>query len=264
MIDLHSHILPGIDDGPKTMKQSLDLARLYVQAGYRQVVATPHYMPGTTWMPAASVVKQQVLRINRAIAARGLPLQVLPGMEVAMDTQIPGLLDDDSLLTLAHSTCLLLEVPFQQLPLGWDGLIYEILARGYKVLLAHPERCAQLFHSPEIFDKIINMEIYIQCDWGSLLGYHGPMAQQVVKSLIQHRLLHCLATDSHDAKARNPACVRQAIAALGKIVGPQNITRIVFDNPARLLRSDDLKPVASLKKKPIRNKFRRFLPWPLR
>jgi protein-tyrosine phosphatase len=92
MIDLHCHILHGVDDGPETAAESLRMARTFERAGYRTVAATPHMVPGTAWMPAVDRINAGVAELNRAIRDQGLDLDVVPGMEIALDPQLPGCL----------------------------------------------------------------------------------------------------------------------------------------------------------------------------
>ena len=94
MIDLHSHILQKIDDGPQIVEESLKMARAYFENGYRIITATPHMIPGTGWMPSTDLVKREVTALNRSIEKKGLRIKIIPGMEVALDPQIPDLLDE--------------------------------------------------------------------------------------------------------------------------------------------------------------------------
>ncbi len=140
MIDLHCHILPGIDDGPKSLDESLEMARIFEQAGYSHVVATPYAVPGTTWMPKPEEIRNRLTVLNEAIAKEGIKLKVLPGMEIALDPHISDLLDQGQVLTIAGTSYVLIEPPFQRLPLGWEQAFFDVLSKGLKVLLAHPER----------------------------------------------------------------------------------------------------------------------------
>jgi protein-tyrosine phosphatase len=117
MIDLHCHILPGIDDGPKTLYESLEMARIFEQAGYSHVVATPHAVPGTTWMPEPEEIRKQLAELNQAIVNEGINLKILPGMEIALDPLISELVDKGQVQTLAGTSYILIEPPFQRLPL---------------------------------------------------------------------------------------------------------------------------------------------------
>ena len=155
LIDTHCHILPGIDDGPRTLEESLAIARLYVEAGFRTVVATPHCVPGTRWMQDVRIVRDRITQLRDRLRDEGLLLRVHSGMEIAMDPLVPRLLGEGRLLTLGGGPYVLLECPFQRLPLGWEGILTDISRMGYEVLLAHPERCAQLAEKPGLVDDIV-------------------------------------------------------------------------------------------------------------
>ena len=137
MIDLHSHILPGLDDGAKNMNQSLEMARIFAQAGYTQVVATPHWIPGTSWVPTPRYIRTLVDELNSEIKKKGINLTVYPGMEIALDPKIPDLLDDGAILTLNRGSYVLIEPPFQRLPQGWEQILFNVSSRNKTVLLAH-------------------------------------------------------------------------------------------------------------------------------
>ncbi len=240
MIDLHSHILPGIDDGARDVEESVAMARIYAAAGYAVVVATPHYIPGTSWAPEAAAVRDGVAELNEVLIRRGVDLKVLAGMEIAMDPSISDLLAQDRLLPLGGSDYLLVEVPFQQLPYGWDQVVFDLISHGYRVLLAHPERCARLVEKPGIFEKIIETGCGIQVNWGSLLGHYGSRESRLARNLAAKGYIHCMATDSHDMKHRNPGFVPQALAVLHKIVGEEGVDVVMRQNPSRVLRSEPL------------------------
>jgi protein-tyrosine phosphatase len=245
MIDLHCHILPGIDDGPKTLKESLEMARIFEQAGYSHVVATPHAVPGTTWMPKPEEIRDQLSRLNHAIEKNGINLTVLPGMEIALDPNISDLLDQGRVQPLAGTSYVLIEPPFQRLPLGWDQAVFNVLSRGFYVLLAHPERCAQLSAKPQLCDKLIESGVYFQVNWDSFLGHHGRTTQKMAIYLAGKAYIHCLATDSHDAKNRNAMQVRQTAGTIEELVGPRNLQLISRENPIRVLRNEALKSMDS-------------------
>jgi len=241
MIDLHCHILPGIDDGPKTLDESLEMARIFEQAGYSHVVATPHAVPGTTWMPKPEDIRYQLTELNHAIVNNGIKLKVLPGMEIALDPQIPVLITNNRVQTLAGTSYVLIEPPFQRLPLGWEHAIFDVLSRGIKVLLAHPERCSQLSSKPQLCDELIESGVYFQVNWDSFLGHHGRKTQKMAIYLSTRGYIHCLATDSHDARSRNAIQVRRTADSIEELIGPRNLHLISRENPVRVLRNETLK-----------------------
>jgi protein-tyrosine phosphatase len=241
MIDLHCHILPGIDDGPKTLNESLEMARIFEQAGYSQVVATPHAVPGTSWMPSPENIQDQLTELNQAIVNEGLKLKVLPGMEIALDPQISELVDKGKVQTLAGTSYVLIEPPFQRLPLGWEHAFFDVLSRGFKVLVAHPERCAQLATKPGLCDNLLESGVYFQVNWDSFLGHHGRTTEKMAVYLATKGYIHCLATDSHDSQSRHAAQVPLAAARIEKLIGPRNLRLISMENPMRVLRNEALK-----------------------
>ena len=258
MIDLHCHILPGIDDGPKTLNESLEIARIFEQAGYSHVVATPHAVPGTTWMPGLDKIRDGLGQLNQAIKKNSINLKVLPGMEIALDPNIADLLDQGKVQTLAGTSYVLIEPPFQQLPLGWEHAIFDVLSRGFAVLLAHPERCTQLAAKPQLCDKLIESGVYLQVNWDSFLGHHGRTTQKMAIYLASKGYIHCLATDSHDATNRNAAQVRLAAARIEQLIGRRNLDIISRENPARVLRNDPLISMEKSERAADVNKVRRF------
>jgi len=237
MIDLHCHILPGVDDGPKNLNESLEMARIFKDAGYYQVVTTPHQVPGTTWMPSIEEIRKQLVELNHAIKIEGIELDVLPGMEISFDPLIPDLLEKGQLLTLGKTSWVLIETPFQQFPLGWEQVVFAILTKGYFILLAHPERCAQLAASPRLVERLIESGVYLQVNWDSFLGYHGRAALRMARYLADNGHIHCLATDSHNPQERHAAHVRLAAAKIEKLIGSENLQRIAMENPLRILRN---------------------------
>jgi protein-tyrosine phosphatase len=261
MIDLHCHILPGIDDGPKTLQESLEMARIFEQAGYNHVVATPHTVPGTSWMPKPKEIKSQINELNHAIVENGIKLKVLPGMEIALDPNISDLLDQGYVQPLAGTSYVLIEPPFQRLPLGWEHAIFGVLSKGFKVLLAHPERCAQLSAKPQLCDKLIESGVYFQVNWDSFLGHHGSTTQKMAIYLASRGYIHCLATDSHDSRSRNARQVRRTAKSIEELMGLRNLQLISRENPIRVLRNEDLMPLERLALQAAVKKKRRWRFW---
>jgi len=243
MIDLHCHILHAIDDGPETIEESIQTAAALVKTGYGLVVATPHMIPGTAWMPTVDHVKSRVKQINEAISLAGLELEIFAGMEIALDPMIPDLLDSDRLLPLGHSSCLLLEPPFQQLPPDWRQLVFTILAKGYNILLAHPERCPQLSANPKWIEELIQAGVYLQINWGSFLGHYGKPAQRTAIRWARSGWIHCLATDSHHSASRHFSGIGKAAVKLTEMVGKTNLRQLTHGNPQRLIRDESLHPM---------------------
>lgn len=243
LIDLHCHILHRLDDGPSTIYESLQMARQFVRCGYSLVAATPHMVPGTTLMPSSILIKKKVAFLNQTLQTESPGFQIVPGMEIALDPQIPELLDEGRLLAIGSSSYLLIESPFQQLPPGWEHVFFSIMAKGYSILLAHPERCQQLINAPKLFDRLIESGVYMQANWGSFFGQYGRTVARAAHHLAAKGYIHCLASDSHNSSTQNPAVIEKETAKLRNMVGLGNLERIARDNPLKVIHNQDLQPM---------------------
>jgi protein-tyrosine phosphatase len=243
MIDLHCHILHALDDGPKRVEDSIQIAHTLVKAGYRLVVATPHMVPGTLWMPSVEDITTQIMRLNQATQRSGLNLKIIPGMEIALDPQIPNLLNAGCLQPLGSSTSLLIEPPFQQLPPRWQNILFSVMATGHKIILAHPERCANLAARPDLIEELINTGVYLQVNWGSFLGHYGRSAERTANILARNGWIHFLATDSHHPQHPNAGQIRMAANRVAAIIGKSNLRQLIVENPMKALRNRKIRPM---------------------
>jgi protein-tyrosine phosphatase len=203
VIDLHCHVLPGIDDGPRTIEDSLSLAQAAVSAGTRTIVATPHV--SREYPNDAPTIMGLVEDVRARFAAEGLPLELRPGAEIAMtkvDDLAPGELHE---LALGAGPWLLIECPFTSLATGFDVLLLRLQSQGHRVVLAHPER-SPLFHSdPEMLGSLVRTGVLTSITAGSLVGRFGGQVQRFTRGLAQEQLIHNVASDAHDHARRAPS-----------------------------------------------------------
>lgn len=221
----------------------MQMAQTLVRSGFRTVAATPHMILGTAWMPTVDWIKSSVADLNRAIRNDGLKLEIVAGMEIALDPQIPDMLDAGRVLPLGNSSCLLIEPPFQQAPQGWEQVLFSILGHGHSILLAHPERSMLLANKPGLIERLIGSGVYLQVNWGSFLGQYGRAPIRTARWLANNGWIHCLATDSHRPGANESSPVQAATPALLKMIGQENLRRISVENPARLLQNQPPRPM---------------------
>lgn len=249
MIDLHSHILPGIDDGPGSMEESLELGSLYAQAGFSRVVTTPHWVGGSVWMPEPDAVLRRVAKLNAALAQKGIAVEVLAGMEIAMDGGLAGLLDQGRIMGIAGTSYVLVEPPFQQMPLGWEQVFFEMMSRGWRVLLAHPERCSQFGTQPEMLSQMVESGVFLQVNYGSFLGNYGKAVAAAAWNLVDKGCVHCLATDSHDLIYRHPGRAHVAAEVLEEVVGRRAVEVMSRENPEFIIEGRDVEVAVGVRKK---------------
>lgn len=228
VIDLHCHLLPAIDDGPRTMESALAMARLHVAAGVTTVAATPH----VSWdMPTdAAAIDVALAELRAAIAAERIPLEVVRGAEV--DVHRAEELSDDELreLTLGGSSWLLLEAPLRQgVPL--EPIVRSLLARGHRVVIAHPERSPLLQSDLQGLRELVRAGAVTQVTAGSFTGRFGRTVQRYTEELLEAGLVHTVASDAHDA-VRRPPGVADALVAAGLT---DLVQLLAHDVPAAIL-----------------------------
>jgi protein-tyrosine phosphatase len=235
-LDIHCHILPGVDDGPDTLEQSLAMARAFVAGGVGHVFATPHHIAGTAWSLPARQVQQRVVELQSILQANDIPLILHPGMEIALHPHLARELENEHLLPLGTSNCYLLEPPFEQFN---DGLIDIVLAfknSGRSVILAHPERIPFFQKNVTHLDRLIEQGILIQVNLGSLLGKFGKRTKNTALYLLRHNSINFAASDSHGPDVRKPPTIKDW-HHLEQVLGPDLLQTACIDNPAGLIGS---------------------------
>jgi protein-tyrosine phosphatase len=202
VIDLHCHVLPGIDDGPRTIAGSLALARAAADAGVRTLVATPH----VSWhyQNDAEAIGGLVEELRALLAAEGVQLDLRAGAEVAM-TRVDELEDAElARLRLGGGEWLLLEPPFSPIVTGLQEIAQEVRRRGNRVLLAHPERCPAFHRDPRMLGSLVRSGVLTSITAGSLVGRFGGTVRRFALRLVQEELVHNVASDAHDLADRAP------------------------------------------------------------
>jgi protein-tyrosine phosphatase len=213
VIDLHCHLLPGIDDGPADLDGTLALARAQVDAGVRAVACTPH----VNWrfdLDAATIAAARDAAAA-ALAAAGIELELLAGAEVGLTRAVE--LDDASLaaLRLGGGEWLLLEAPLE-VAASVEQAIRAVAARGHRVLLAHPERCPAFQRDPDALRRLVDDDV-VRCQLtaSALTGAYGGSVQRLALRLLDDGLAHVVASDAHDAIGRPPG-LREHLERAGR------------------------------------------------
>jgi protein-tyrosine phosphatase len=202
VIDLHAHILPGLDDGPPTTEAAVEMAVAAVRAGTRAVATTSHVNAGYG-LSAGDIAAARAALAER-LAADGIALELLAGGEVAPE-RLPDLDDEDLReLTLGGGPCVLLECPFAPMGSTMEPMVADLRRRGFAVLLAHPERSPTYQREPARLARLVELGAVAQVTGGALSGGFGDRAQRAAFGLLEAGLVHVLASDSHDSTHRPP------------------------------------------------------------
>jgi protein-tyrosine phosphatase len=245
VIDLHAHVLPGVDDGAPDLATSLEMLRASHREGVREIVATPHQHPGRYPNAPARLreAHQELCAAILGAEARGeaLPLVHL-GAEVHLDADLPERIESGDLLTLAGSSTVLLELP-DVFPLGAvEELIWTLHLRGIRTLLAHPERIGQIARVPAQLGRLVSLGALAQLTGASIAGDFGAPCRDLSARLIADGLCHVVSSDAHDLKRRPPVLGR-ARKALEQVGGADLATRLVETNPAAILAGHEVEGV---------------------
>jgi protein-tyrosine phosphatase len=254
MIDIHCHLLPGLDDGPRSMDETLAMARMAVADGTRGVICTPHWHP-MIWPNEREGITQAVADLRARLDREKIALEVWAGSELSLDAELEDRLVGGRLGTLNGDTWVLLELPATFLPPAMEDYLWMLRQRGHEVVLAHPERYSYIQEDPARLQAWVEMGVAVQITASSLLGKLGPEVATLCRVLLEHRLVHFLASDGHGARSRRPM-LGQAVRAAEEVAGSQSARRLVADHPESVLRGEalDLRDYAPLalprKKKP--------------
>jgi protein-tyrosine phosphatase len=241
VIDLHFHVLPGIDDGPPTLEAALDLARAAEQAGTTTIVATPHVSWDWPENDAARIAAA-VASINDELRAAGIAVEVLPGAEVAMTRAAD--LDGDELraLRLGGGPYLLVECPHSPAASGFEGLLAALSHDGHSILLAHPERCPAFLRDRSTLERLVGNGMLTSVTAGSFAGRFGREVRRFAQEMLRDGLVHNVASDAHDLLRRPPG-VDGVLADEGLEEGTDWFTRQV---PEAILGGRALPPAPAM------------------
>lgn len=242
MIDLHNHMLPGIDDGARDWEQSLEMAWLAVEDGIEGVVCTPHW--GFSYYDNT---RSDVLRIfqvfREKLEDRRIPLKIYPGAELHFNMDIPRRIWDETALTLNDTgRYALIELPHDSLPQHMERLFGSLLYQKVVPVISHPERNAGFICNPHRLFKLIEMGVLTQITAASLVGRFGSEIQKFTVFLMEHRMAHVLATDAHSTKARAPQ-LAMAYREAERMLGKEAARQMVYDLPLKIIKGD---PVSSI------------------
>lgn len=232
-VDMHSHILPGLDDGSKSMEQSLKMLEIARQEGISVIIATPHNMPGKG-RPTREKLEERLSELRRVAKQEGIDIDIYLGTEYYYREEVSEIFDREEAVTMADSECVLLEFN----PPEEKGYIYnaarETYSCGYTPIVAHVERYEQLMKKPEYVRTLKDMGALIQVNASSVIGENGHHTKRDVKKLLKAGLVDFVSTDAHSDGHRAPR-MEKCAAYLYKKYGADYADRLLYKNAEKYL-----------------------------
>jgi protein-tyrosine phosphatase len=238
VIDLHTHILPGVDDGLKTEDDAVAFARVAVADGITTMVATPHCKEGFFFNERLAVL-EATERLRERLAREGVPLALLPGAEVHLTHDLPARVKDGRAPTLAdNGKTLLLELSTSQYPVDLENLVFQLKLAGILTLFAHPERIRYFQDDVRRYASVIRLGAFGQVTTGSVLGQFGEETEEFSEEIVRKGLVHVLASDAHNLRGRPPV-LSKALERLTSWVGEARAQVMVEQAPRVLLEGKE-------------------------
>lgn len=235
MIDLHCHVLPGVDDGPATIEDSVAIARAAAAGGTRTIVATSHV--SFEYRTSADTVARLVAQVNERLREERIDVEVVPGAELAMTYAGDLAAGELGRLSLGRSRWVLLEPPFTAMVTGLDRIVAELSRQGYRTILAHPERCQAFQDDREPLERLVSSGVLVSLTAGSLSGRFGRQVRRVARGLLDDGLAHNVASDAHNVGGRPPS-IGPELRAAG--VDPSLAQWLTESVPAAILGDRDI------------------------
>lgn len=252
MIDLHCHILPNMDDGPETLDETLEMARIALADGITTIVATPHQQDGVHNTSTAAILKK-VDTVAAHFAQADLKLELLAGADVRIDVDTGEKIRRGEILSLNNTKrYFLLEFPAHTVPPNIDKLIFNLLLKNITPILTHPERILEVQENPNRVYDLVAMGVLSQITAMSVTGDFGPGARKCAYALLKHDLVHIIASDAHSADHR-PPILSDAVKVVRRLLGEERALEMVTTIPLQIIRGEPVQVLSQPMK--IRRKF---------
>lgn len=231
MIDIHNHIVYGVDDGSRNLDESIKMVELYKKAGFDQIIATSHY-DKSRYTVDANEIKEKVSIINDEIEKRTLDFKVYPGHEIQVELDMIKKIKSGDLLTLNNSRYVLCELSFVNKPTFLKDLFYNLELEGYVPIIAHVERYPYVENNIEWLEDFIKMGVLIQINYSSIKSNF-----EITRELLERNMVHIIGTDSHQSEWRNPD-IRAYKDEILKIVSEERFEILSTINPAKVINDE--------------------------
>ncbi len=233
MIDIHSHIIPGIDDGARSFEESINVIRELHSQGVTDIIATPHFVNETSYTSPRSENRKLLTKLRRELKKAEIDVKLYLGNEIFIDNNILSLVKNKTIEPLAGSKYLLVELPFNDDVSNYEDIFAVLMENKYKVVLAHPERYTYFYKSYDKLEDLFRMGVLFQCNMGSLTGKYGKPAMKMVKKLAKDKYIFAFGNDAHH-HGRN-GFIGLATKRLSKFYSEDELEEVLVKNAKTII-----------------------------
>lgn len=228
MTDIHSHILFNLDDGSKSIDESIELLKKMESVGFNNVILTPHYIKNTDYKIDNVEKLEKLEMLKNAVKKNNININIYLGNEIFIDDEIIELVKDNKIYSLNNSKYLLIEFPFHNQILNLEDILYEIKYNGYIPIIAHPERYTYFQKNYKLVQKLKDDGILFQSNYSSILGDYGSSSKKLIKKMLKDGYVDYLGTDIHHInKTFTLDNFEKIIKKIKKITGEDYFKQIV-------------------------------------
>lgn len=233
MIDIHSHFLPGIDDGAKTIEDSINILNELSRQGVTDVIATPHYVEETIYISSRRRNYELLDAVRARAKEAGININLYLGNEIYINNNIISLHQLGTVSALNNTAYLLVELSLSGKYPNYEGVLDELVRAGYKVVLAHPERYTTVQEDFEVLYPLAEMGVLFQCNLGSIIGQYGKNAKKTVRRMIKENMIFAFGSDIH--RAHGTADISLAQKKLAKYYSKADLNKVLYENPSKII-----------------------------
>ena len=235
MVDIHSHLIYEVDDGSKSIEDTIYMLKEAEDAGFTDIILTPHYMENY-FTVSCNEISEKIKLIKEKMG--NINVNLYQGNEIYSTTNIINLINNKQATTLNNSRYVLIELQMQEKPIELDEVIYLLLKNNKIPIIAHPERYKYVQDDPNILLDYINEGVLFQANYGSISGMYGKTVKQTVKKLITHNMIHFLGSDNHRTNSIY-SNMEQTLKTLNKWVNKKNVKELTEINPKNILNNEE-------------------------
>lgn len=238
MVDIHSHILPGIDDGSESLETSINILKKMASLGFNHIVATPHYITGSSFKCNNENKVNLIRKLQKELDDRNINISIFLGNEVYIDHEILSLIDKGEISVINGKKYLLIELPRNGKINDLYDLIFKLRTRDIVPIIAHPERYICLQEDNSLIDEIVEHGALIQVNFESISAKHGKDSKKLALYLLKNKKIHFLASDIHHEDSTFFNTFQSLKKAIIKIIGEEKFKEVTYTNPALVLNGE--------------------------